>query len=124
MSVITSTRNQQSNIIAQNPASIVITRSGKVSDGAGGYTTSTTVLASQNVRIYAKQSRTMSIDDGGWHSERVVKMLCKYDADAKAESATNKDVFTYGTKTYKIYSVKDVYTKGSIVFKEAEIIEL
>ena len=124
MSLILSTRNQQSTIINQNPASIVITRTAKVSDGAGGWTESTEDLTSQDVRIYAKQSRTLSIDDGGWHSERVVKMLCKYNADVKAESANNKDTFTYGTKTYKIYSVKDIYTKGSIVFKEAEIIEL
>lgn len=124
MSLITSTRLRQENIINQNLASIVITRKAKVSDGAGGWITSTSTLASQDVRIYAKQSRTLSIDDGGWHSERVIKMLCKYNADVKAESANNKDMFTYGTKTYKIYSVKDVYTGGSIVFKEAEIIEL
>ena len=124
MSVITSTRNMQTNIIAQNPASIIITRTSKVSDGAGGYTTSESTLDSQDVRIYAKQSRTLSIDDGGWHSERVVKMLCKYNADVEAESANNKDTFTYGTKTYKIYSVKDIYTKGSIVFKELELEQL
>lgn len=124
MSVITSTRNQQSNIIAQNPASIVIIRTAKVSDGAGGWTPSTETLDSQNVRIYFKRSRTLNIDDGGWHSERVIKMLCKYDADVKAESADNKDEFTYGDKSYRIFDVKDVYTKGSIVFKEAEIIEL
>ena len=67
MSVITSTRNQQTNIIEQNPASIVITRTAKVSDGAGGYTTSTPTLDSQDIRIYSKRTRILTIDDGGYH---------------------------------------------------------
>jgi len=124
MSLITSTRNQQANLINQNKASIVITRTTKISDGAGGYSTSTEDLDSQDVRIYNKRSRTLSVTDGGWHSERVVKMLCKYNADVKAESATNKDTFTHNSKNYKIHDVKDIFTKGSVVFKEAEIIEI
>jgi len=124
LSLVTSIRNQQENIINQNSASIVITRTSKTSDGAGGWISSTSNLSAQDVRIYFKRSRTLNIDDGGWYSVRVIKMLCKYNADVKAESANNKDEFTYGGKSYKIYDVKDIYTKGSIVFKEAEIIEL
>lgn len=124
MSLITSTRNQQINIIAQNPASIIITRTEKESDGAGGWTTSAEDLDSQDIRIYSKRIRTLIIDEGGYHSIRVTKAIAKYDADVKKKSATNEDKFTYGSKNYQIFDVIDRYVKGSICFKELELEEI
>ena len=124
MSVITSTRNMQTNIIAQNPASIVITRKAKVSDGAGGYTTSTSTLASQDIRIYSKRTRTLVVEEGGYHSVRITKAIAKYDADVNKYSSTNEDKFTFASKTYRIFDVIDRYIKGSIVFKELELEQL
>ena len=124
MSVIISTRNQQTNIIAQNPASIVITRKAKVSDGAGGYTTSTSTLASQDIRIYSKRTRTLVVEEGGYHSVRITKAIAKYDADVNKYSSTNEDKFTFASKTYRIFDVIDRYIKGSIVFKELELEQL
>ena len=124
MSVITSTRNMQTNIIAQNPASIVITRKAKVSDGAGGYTTSTSTLASQDIRIYSKRTRTLVVEEGGYHSVRITKAIAKYDADVNKYSSTNEDKFTFASITYRIFDVIDRYIKGSIVFKELELEQL
>jgi len=125
MSLITSTRNNQINLINQNKASIEITRTTyNVPDGAGGYTTSTAILASQDVRIYNKRARILNVDTGGYSSSRVTKMIAKYDAKIKCKTATNTDTFTYGDKSYEVKDVKNVYTKGSIVFKECELIEL
>jgi len=125
MSIITSTRNQQINIINQNPASIIITRTSKVSDGAGGWTTlDPEVLDSQDIRIYSKRTRTLVVDEGGYHSVRVTKAIAKYDADVKKYSSTNEDKFIYGSKTYRIFDVIDKYVKGSIVFKELELEQL
>lgn len=124
MSLIASVRNNQINLINQNKASIVITRTSKVSDGAGGYTISTEDLASQDVRIYNKRTRILNVETGGYSSSRITKMIAKYDADVKRKTATNTDKFSYDDKTYEIKDVKNVYTKGSIVFKECELEEL
>ena len=124
MSIITSTRNQQINIINQNKASIIITRTSKVSDGAGGWTTSTSILASQDIRIYSKRTRLLVVDDGGYHSIRIIKGVAKYDANILKKSATNTDVFTFGSKNYRVFDVIDRYVKGSIVFKELELEEV
>jgi len=117
-------RLQQDRIINQNKASIIISRTTRSDDGAGGWIETPSTLASQDVRIYFKQSRTLIIDEAGWHSERVTKMLMKWDADAEAENETFLDVFNYGSKDYKIYDIKDIYTQNYIVFKECSIIEL
>ena len=121
MSVITSTRNQQATIIAQNPASIIITRTAKVSDGAGGWESTSSTIASQNIRIYSKNTRTLSVNDGGWHTIRVTKGLAKYNANVLKYSSTNEDKFTFGGKTYRIFDVIDQRVKGEIVFKELQL---
>ena len=124
MSLITSIRNQQTNLINQNKASIVITRTAKTLSTDGAYTTVDTVLASQDFRLYNKKTRVLNVTDGGWHSERLVKMIAKYDADVKRKTATSKDVFTYGGRNYVISDVKNIYTGGSLVFKELELEEV
>ncbi|MBA7552190.1 hypothetical protein ES705_44745 [subsurface metagenome] len=124
MSLILSTRNQQINIINQNKASIIITRTAKVSDGAGGYVTTPTILDSQDIRIYSKRTRTLVIDEGGYHSIRVTLAIAKYDADILKKSATNEDKFIYDSKNYQIFDVIDRYVKSSIVFKELELEEI
>ena len=124
MELYESIRQQQEDIIEQNKASIIITRTTRTPSTDGGYTISTTTKASQDVRIYAKNTRTLTVDDGGYHTSRITKMIAKYDADILGESATNKDTFTYGAKTYVVRDIKDIYTQGYIVFKECEIEEV
>jgi len=124
MSLVTSIRNQQSNIIAQNPASIVITRTSKVSDGGGGWTDSTEDLDSQDIRIYSKRTRLLVIDDGGYHSIRITKAVAKYDADILKKSATNEDKFTHDSKNWRVFDVINMKTKDEIVFKELELEQL
>jgi len=123
MSLVISTRNQQATLINQNKASIVITRQTRTLAG-GAYTTADTILASQDFRLYNKRSRTLNVTDGGWHTERRVKMIAKYDANVLRKSATNKDTFTYGGRNYYISDVINHYTAGSIVFKELELKEI
>jgi len=124
MSIITSTRNQQENIINQNPASIVITRKSKVSDGAGGWTSSESTLDSQDIRIYSKRTRTLVVEEGGYHSVRVTKAIAKYDADFIRYSATNEDKFTHDSKNWRVFSVINQKIKGEIVYKELELEQL
>jgi len=124
LSLITSIRNQQENLINQNPASIVITRKSKVSDGAGGWTSSTEDLDSQDIRIYSKRTRTLVVEEGGYHSVRITKAIALYNADVQKYSSTNEDKFTHGGKTWRIFDVIDRYVKGSIVFKELELEQL
>jgi hypothetical protein len=119
-----SIRNRQADLINQNKASIVIIRITRTADGAGGYTEATTTLASQDFRIYNKQSRVLNLTDGGWHSQRITKLIAKYDANVQKESATYLDTFTYGGLKYKIIDVKDIYTQGYIVFKEVALEEM
>ena len=128
MSLVTSTRNQQTNIINQNPTSIVITRKSKISDGAGGWTSSNSILAVQTIRIYSKRIRTLVrtlvVEEGGYHSVRVTKAIAKYDANILKYSSINEDTFSFGGKTWRVFDVIDRYAKGSIVFKELELEEL
>jgi len=125
LSLIISIRNQQTNLINQNPASIGIIRTSKVSDGAGGWITNPPeVLTNQDIRIYFKRTRILTIDDGGYHSIRVTQAIAKYDANILKKSSTNEDKFTHNSKNYRVFDVKDVTTKGSIVFKELELEEL
>ena len=124
MSVVTSTRLRQTSLIEQNKASIVITRTAKTSDGAGGYSTSTSTLASQDIRIYSKRTRTLVIDEGGYHTVRVIKGVAKYDADIEKYSSDNEDKFTFGSKNYRVFDVMDQRIKGEIVYKELELEQL
>jgi len=124
LSLVISTRARQSTIIVQNPASIVITRKSKVSDGAGGWTSSTATLDSQTIRIYSKRTRTLVIEEGGYHSVRITKAIALYDADVQKYSSSNEDKFTHGGKTWRIFDVIDRYVKGSIVYKELELEQL
>ena len=124
MSVVTSTRERQSSLIEQNKASIVIARETSTSDGAGGYTTSTTNLASQDIRIYNKKARVLNIDTGGWSTKRITLGLAKFDANINPETVTNKDTFTYGGKTYIVKDVINQYCQENIVFKEIQLEEV
>ena len=124
MSLVTSIRNQQINIINQNLVSIAISRTEKVPDGGGGWTTTTTTLASQDIRIYSKRTRTLVIDEGGYHSIRIIKAIALYDADVKKYSSNNEDKFTHGGRDYRIFDVIERYAKGSICFKELELEEI
>jgi hypothetical protein len=119
-----SVRNMQDSFINQNKASITITRTTRTAADDGGYTSETSTVKSQDVRIYAKSTRVLTNDDGGYHAQRLTKMIAKYNADILSESATNLDTFTYGSKQYKVKDVKDIYTGGQIVFKECYIEEL
>jgi len=120
----TSVREMQDNFINQNKASITITRTTRTESTDGGYTSETSTVKAQDVRIYDKSTRVLTNDDGGYHAQRLTKMIAKYNADILSESATNLDVFTYGTKKYKVKDIKDIYTQGQIVFKECYIEEL
>jgi len=124
MSLVVSTRNMQSVLINQNPSSIIINRTAKTSDGAGGYSTSISVLDSQDIRIYSKRTRTLVVEEGGYHSVRITKAIAKYDADVQKYSSTNEDKFTHGGNTWRIFDVIDRYVKGSICFKELELEQL
>ena len=117
-------RQQQDDIINQNKAQITITRTTRTAADDGGYTESTTTKSSQDVRIYNKNIRVLNVDEGGYHSQRAVKMIAKYNADILPESATNLDTFTYGGKTYKVKDVEDVYVQGYLVFKKCYLEEI
>lgn len=119
----TSIRERQESLIEQNKASIIITRITRTAVD-GGWTEATSTLASQDFRIYNKRSRVLNIQDGGWHSQRIVKMIAKYDANIQKESAQYLDTFTYGGIKYKITDVKPIYTGGQICFKECALEEM
>jgi hypothetical protein len=119
-----SVRERQSNIIEQNKASIIISRTTNVDDGAGGWVPSISTLPVQDFRIYNKKTRVLDINTGGWHSQRVILMIAKWDADVEAKNETFTDTFNYGGKDYEIFDVKDIYTQGFICFKECQISEV
>jgi len=127
MELYESIRLQQDRIINQNKASIIISRTTRTDDGAGGWTESDpTPLASQDVRIYAKlrYTKVVNINEAGWTIKKTQKMIAKYDADIEAENETFLDTFSYGDKDYKIVDVKDIFTQGFIVFKEVALEEV
>ena len=124
MEIYEDIRLQQDRIINQNKASIIISRTTRSDDGAGGWIETITTLTSQDFRIYNKRTRVLNVDSGGWHSQRVVMMIAKWDAKVEAENETFLDTFSYGDKDYKIVDVKDIFTQGYIVFKEVQLEEI
>ena len=125
MELYESIRLRQADIINQNKAQIIISRTTRISDGAGGWLEPDPVnLPSQDFRIYYKRSRVLNVNEGGYHSQRVTQLIAKYDADIEAENETFLDTFSYGDKDYKITDVKDIYTQGYIVFKEIQLEEI
>lgn len=124
MNLYESVRAQQTKLINDNPSSITITRITRSDDGAGGFSEATSTIAAQTVRIYNKRTRTLNVENGGWNSQRITKMIAKYDANIQKESSTYLDTFSYGGITYKITDVKPIYTQGQIVFKECELVEV
>ena len=119
-----SIRLQQENIINQNKASIIISRTTRSDDGAGGWIETPSTLASQDVRVYFKGSRVYSVDSGGWHTARQTKMIAKWDADFEAECETFLDTFLHNGIDYKVKDVKPMTTQGYVVFKECALEEI
>lgn len=121
-----SVRNQQSTLINQNPASIVITRNTRTRNSMQGFDEATSTLTAQTVRIYSKLRyvKVVNVNEAGWTIRKTQRMIAAYNADLKSENETYLDTFSFGGKTFKIVDVKDVYTQGQIVFKELEIEEI
>lgn len=118
-----SIRNQQSALISQNPASIVITRNTRTRNSMQGFDEATSTLTAQTVRIYSKlrYTKIVNVNEAGWTIRKTQRMIAAYNADLKAESESYLDTFSYNSKTYKIVDVQDVLTQNYIVFKECEI---
>ena len=119
-----SIRNRQADFINQNKAQIIISRTTRTDDGAGGWIETTTTLASQDFRIYNKRVRVLNINEGGWHSQRVTQLIAKYDADVEAENETFLDTFSHNGIDYKIKDVKPILTQDYVVFLECELEEI
>jgi len=123
MELYESIRLRQSDIIEQNKASIIISRTSRVDDGAGGWVETITTLASQDVRIYAKlrYTKVVNISEAGWTVKKTQKMIAKWDADIESENETFLDTFSYKDKDYKVVDVQNMLTQNYVVFKECEI---
>ena len=124
MSLISSIRARQTELINQNPASITISRATKTRNTGGGFDESTSVKAAQTVRIYAKGEREILVAEAGFSTTRTTKMIARYDADILGRDADSVDTFTYDSKTYEVKDVKNEYAKGSIVFKTCRLEKL
>ena len=116
-------RARQDNLINQNAASIVITRTTRTRGSDRGLVDSTSTIAAQTVRIYAKlrYTKVVNINEAGWTIRKTQKMIAQYDCNILAESESNLDKFTYNSKTYKVVDVIDMFTQNQICFKEVEI---
>ncbi len=124
MTLVTSIRARQDNLIGQNPASIVITRSAKTRNTGGGWDPTPSVKAAQTVRIYEKTEREILVNEAGFSTTRSNKMIAQFDAAILPKEADNQDKFTYDDKTYEVFDVKNEYVGGSIVFKTCVVEKL
>jgi len=127
MTLYESIRLRQSNIIAQNPASIIISRISNVDDGAGGWVPTTSTLPSQTVRIYdstVKDMAVLLVSDSGYHKSRIKKMIGLWNSDFEPENETFLDTFSYNGSDYKIVDVKPKKTQDYVVYKEVFIEEV
>jgi hypothetical protein len=128
MEIYKGIRQKQENIINDNPTSITITRTTKASDGAGGWTESTTTLDAQTVRLYTKgtvsEITSTDVAESGYTQVTILKMLAEYDADVERKTADNTDTFTANGRNYEIVDVLDVMVGGEIVFKQCQVREV
>ena len=115
-----SIRDRQAAIIAQNPASIVITRKTRALEtlGAGGLTETTTVLAAQTFRLYFKQEASIIVGEQGYNKQRAVKMTGEYNANVLPKTPNNLDSFSLDGKTYEITDVIPVKAQNQTVYIE------
>lgn len=127
MELYESIRNRQADIINQNKAQIIISRTTRSDDGAGGWIETTANLASQDFRIYDATFRdmaTLTINDGGYHKSRIKKMIALWNADIEAENETFLDTFSYNGADFKVVDVKNKTTQNYVVYKECFIEEI
>lgn len=117
-------RNRQDDVINQNPANIVITRTSRTEGTDGGWVDSASTLDSQKARVYSKLQLVTIVTEAGYSHIRANKMVMKYDADVEKKTADNVDIFTYMGKTYQVIDVKPITTQGYVVFKECFIEEI
>lgn len=92
-------REQTEAFIAENPYIVALVRNTKVSDGAGGWTTTPLALSPQVVRL-VPQSRLVSVERrtvGGEMTKPDMNMLATYDADVEVG-----DTFTWNGRTVEV----------------------
>ncbi len=128
MTIIEALRAKQAKIINDDKSSVVIIRTSKTSDGAGGWTEATSTKPAQDMRIYSKGVVTekikTSVTEGGYVQTSIQKMLAYYNADINRKTASNIDTFTIGTKTYEVFDVINKTVGANVVFKECYIKEI
>jgi hypothetical protein len=119
-------RIRQCDLINQNPTTITISRTARTQADDGGWTSTTTNLAAQTVRIYTKSQLRIVTDtsEAGFRHVKVFKMIAQYNANVLKETADNIDRFTVGARTFKIVDVRPVTNQGYTVFIEAYIEEI
>jgi hypothetical protein len=119
-------RVDTTNIIADNPSTITITRKTfTVTNGVRSAPASET-LAAQTVRLYYKNKtdRVREGDDFRFIRRRETRMLCEHDADVQEHSQTNEDTFSLDGKTYRVMDVRPVKWEGVAVSKQCTLEEL
>lgn len=128
MTILESIRSKQVKIINDDKSSIIITRTTKTTDGAGGWTETTAIKTAQDMRIYSKnvisERLNTSVTEGGYVQTSIQKMLAYHNADINRKSASNVDKFTIGTKTYEVLDIINKTVGANVVFKECYIKEV
>ena len=108
-------------LISVNPTYITVTRKTGVTDGAGGYTYSTTELNPIKVRLHGRKVMTVVSNDGGKFDSIRAKLMCDWCANLKRYNQLNEDTFLIGTDKYRVLDLKEFWEDGFTVSKEAEV---
>lgn len=98
-------KEQTRRFIDENPLYINLTRNARVSDGAGGYTTTPSALEPQTMRV-VPQSRLVSVErrtTGGAMVKPDMNLVCQFNADVQ-----RGDTFTYNGLLMEVIWVNDI----------------
>jgi hypothetical protein len=121
---VTTMRAHATNIIADNPSVITITR--RTYAISGSKRTSTTAnLAAQTVRVYGKNRTDIQRegDNIRFGRRREVRMFCVYNANVLPHGPANEDTFVLGGLKYLVKDVREITWNGEIVSKQCTLEE-
>lgn len=106
--------------IAMNPSTIELIRTGRISDGAGGWTEGPVDVEAQTFRRYLSNATSRDISsEGGELHIKMWELLGAWDADIK-----RGDTFEFDGVQHKVVTVNPIRYKSEVVSYQAVVEEV
>lgn len=106
--------------ISINPSQVQLTRKGKVSDGAGGWTENADILVPVQVfRIFISSGHKEVSQEGGTFQIKSWEMLCPWDANISKD-----DRFEDNYQKYRVVKITPIRYLGELISYQCVVEEV